>query len=118
MSDQIHRDHEDLKCKVSRLDEDRKTIEAAIKAPPLGRILRGFDDEIEEIKETLCNSEKKNFDRLQADIRARRALLVSLKSAYKDDLEAAREDLVEFESQNALLLSGEKVKDDNAELLA
>lgn len=103
----VNRHHDELKEKVSKLVEYREFVKSCLSTPQFSAILGRYSQEIEAKKESLISCEKKDVERLQAEIVSRRELLSDLKSSYDVELEDARKQLQEFERQHALFLSGE-----------
>ena len=104
--DTVREDYEKLKAGVAVLRDKRRQVQAMMQSPALMPILGRFERDIEDRKEALVSAEKKDVERCQADIQARRGLLAMFRGAYQSDLDEADRQIKEFERTNALLLSG------------
>ena len=113
-NDTIRADYEKMKASVAALREKRKQVLSMVQSPALMPILGRFERDIEDRKEALVSAEKKDVERCQADIQARRGLLAMFRGAYQADLDEADRQTKEFERANALLLSGKNEDVDTA----
>ncbi|OHB81182.1 MAG: hypothetical protein A2W31_05065 [Planctomycetes bacterium RBG_16_64_10] len=113
-NDTIRADYEKMKASVAALREKRKQVLSMVQSPALMPILGRFERDIEDRKEALVSAEKKDVERCQADIQARRGLLAMFRGAYQADLDEADRQIKEFERANALLLSGKNEDVDTA----
>lgn len=104
----VKQHHQELQEKIQKLIEDREFVKGCLSSPPVFAILSRFGKEIEADKERLVLAEKKDIEGLQACVKARRALLNILQTAYEDDLTEARSQLREFEQSNALFLTADE----------
>ena len=107
--DQIRKDHFELVEKVESFRRLRSYMQNVCNGSTMRVVLSGFESDIEKEKELLVSAEKKDVDRLQATIKARRSLLEKLKTAYEAELEDATRQLKDFESANELLIAAAKV---------
>lgn len=106
--DRVKQDHERLQNAVEELRSQRQFILDCISDSRFAKILNRYEKEIESEKEALVMAEKKEIDGLQASVKARRALIATLKGSYENDLEEAARQLREFELHNQLFLQGAK----------
>lgn len=104
--DSVRADHEKMKASVAALREKRKQVLTMMQSPALMPILCKFERDIEDRKEALVNAEKKDVERYQAEIHARRGLLATLLGSYQSDIDEADRQIKEFERSHALLLTG------------
>lgn len=106
--------HARFKADVERARENRQFIQTTCADARMVKILSRYEQDIEDQKEMLITSEKKDIDKLQANVVARRQLLATFKGAYDSELEDAINDLREFESANALFIAGKETVDAEA----
>jgi len=101
----------ELEAAVERARGQRQAVLRAIQEPAVAKILARYEAEVEVTKENLVDAKKAQdvYD-LQAQIKARRALIANLKDAFKYDLEESEAALSEFCNVNALLIQGEQTK--------
>jgi hypothetical protein len=113
--EQIQNDFIKMKSKVADLRTSREFIQAAITSPPFAAILNKFSRDIDETKESLVCADKKDVEKLQAQVIARRGLLGVLGTAYQDELSEATRQLREFEQQHALFLQAPTAQESEQE---
>lgn len=104
--DSVRADHEKMKAAVAALREKRKQLLTMLQSQALMPILVRFERDIEDRKEALVTAEKKDVERGQADVQARRGILAMLRGAYQADIDEADGQIKEFERSHALLLTG------------
>lgn len=102
---QVHRDYDELCSNVESLQRKREKVLSMFNDPAIGTILDRFAKSIEEVKETLVNCEKKDFDKLQGRVWAARSIINTFKGAYEEELSEAQRRVAEFRKKNELLLS-------------
>jgi hypothetical protein len=107
---QVREDCEKLEKNVADIKAKRAEILDLFQNPTISGVLGRFDREVEEKKELLCNIDKKEFEKVQAEIRARRQLMATLRGAYQADLEEGERQLAEFKAKHSLFLQGEGQK--------
>lgn len=107
---QVRDDYAKMQREVVELREKRDTIQMLFDDPTIGKILGHYETEIESFKEHLITADKKDIDRLQAEVRARRSLIATLKGAYEHDLEEADRRMREFKEKHALYLLDSEAK--------
>ncbi len=103
--DQVRADYEQMIAAVMRARTNRKFIQDMIVDPRVSHILGRYERDIEDKKESLVCCEKKDVDRNQAEVQARRQLLATFKGAYEADVEEATRALNEFKKSHELLLA-------------
>lgn len=102
--DQVRDDFAKLQKEVQELREKRDTIQMLFDDPTIGKIIGLYEEEIERTKEALITADKKDIDKLQAQVCARRSLIATLRGAYEHDLEEAQRRVMEFKEKHALYL--------------
>lgn len=102
--DRIKVDREKLKSKVLDIQQSRNVMVQFTSNPAVSGILAKWTREIEGKKEQLIYVDKKDVEKSQAEILARRELLGNLSNAYLTELQDAKKELEEFERQNQLFL--------------
>lgn len=105
--DAVKADHRTFRKKVEVAREDRTWMQETITSPRMQRILSRFRKGIADLTEMLLTIEKKDLDKAQAQIHARKELLELLSNAYEEELREAKKELEEFEKNNALFLHGQ-----------
>ncbi len=113
--DMVLHDHAKLKQEVAEIGAKRTYISGVMSNPIFSNILAKFEKEIESKKESLVEAEKKDVEKIQAEVQARRALIATLKGAYDADHMDACERLRRFEKDNDLLLSAAQANAENAD---
>ncbi len=105
-----------LRNKLNELRGLKRELNDMQKSPAMSPVLAMFRRQIEETKELLCTGDKKDFEKMQANVLARRILLQSFECAYDQATKEAAEALAEFEKQNALFIGDAADADENGEL--
>lgn len=109
--DQLRKDYRELQARAASAEADRKALLRCVKDPRVSKLLTRFEREIEDLKEELTSTDKKNVEGMQAKIQARRELLNLLRNAHEDELRAAKDALRDFEKDHSLFLQSEATKE-------
>lgn len=115
----VQETHDKLKRDLYDAKSNRAEVLDAISRPAVAKKIAKYTSDIDAAKEMLVDAEKPaDFNRLQAMVKARRALLGDLKNAYNEDVTEAQRALSEFETANALLIHGGRSDVEAAQLSA
>lgn len=116
---EVHEDHDVFKAALKKATADRQFMQGALTDQRFVKILTRFERDIEEAKERLVTEEKKDIEKVQAGVQARRSLLAYLRNAYQSEVDEAAKNLRDFELQNQLFIGAkEMTKEEAAELSA
>ena len=102
--EQVREDFAKLERNVADLKVKRAEVMDLFQNPAISSVLGRFEREVDEKKELLVNCDKKDFERVQCEIRARRQLMATLKGSYQADLEEAERQCAEFKAKHTLFL--------------
>lgn len=104
--------HRILIGELDKAERDLEWWDAVILDPRFRKRLESIEDGIESTKEHLVNADKADdIRKLQADIRARRALVLAFKrEAFADPVSEARKALRAFEEGHSLFLQRQRSK--------
>lgn len=116
-SDSIRSEHQRLKARYTEARNLKADLGEMMRSPALSPALALFRREIEDLKEALVGAEPKIVVKIQAEVTARRSLLATLQGAHDAAAEEAHRCLAEFETRNALLLTGHDVDENTGEIL-
>lgn len=105
----LYEDHE-------KAQSSRRFMTTVLQDPRMVKVLSLYERDIEEQKELLVTVEKKDMDRMQASVKARRELLATLRHAYETELQDSQKQLEDFKRNHALFLQAEDIDVETGEV--